>query len=98
MTDAASHRCCFLPKVSKQTGQTKLNAYPARRASLVHCCCLMWSAVFPILCAAHSITGLLVSQANRHGELKTSPRNESYVLKMVITNTVITNTVCKNCS
>ena len=34
----------------KQMGQTELTAPPAHRTSLVHCCWLMWSAVFPILC------------------------------------------------
>jgi hypothetical protein len=45
-------------KVGKQkaNGPDKALAHPARRASLVHCCCLKWSAVFPILCGAHSIT------------------------------------------
>jgi len=43
--------CCRTEaNILKQTGQKDLIAHPARRAFLVHCCWLMWSAVFPIMC------------------------------------------------
>jgi hypothetical protein len=44
------------PAMKSETGQVWLLAYPARRASVFHCCWLKWSTVFQMVCGAQSIT------------------------------------------